>query len=177
MSYYLQAALIFFALIAVNIVYGGSAHAKGVYQTEEAFLHDVFGDNVPQKQSILLRSDVRESVEKILNHPYAGLKIVYWEQNNQSAWILEEIGKEHPITFGIVVANGKIKTAKVLEFREIRGWEIKYPAFTRQFIGASLRGYDLDRSIDGVSGATLSVWAMTAVAKLALYLDGYIKNS
>jgi len=121
MSYYLQAALIFFALIAVNIVYGGSAHAKGVYQTEEAFLHDVFGDNVPQKQSILLRSDVRESVEKILNHPYAGLKIVYWEQNNQSAWILEEIGKEHPITFGIVVANGKIKTAKVLEFREIRG--------------------------------------------------------
>ena len=83
-------------------------------------------------------------VEKILNHPYAGLKIVYWEQNNQSAWILEEIGKEHPITFGIVVANGKIKTAKVLEFREIRGWEIKYPAFTRQFIGASLRGYDLD---------------------------------
>ena len=55
--------------------------------------------------------------------------------------------------------------------------EIKYPAFTRQFIGASLRGYDLDRSIDGVSGATLSVWAMTAVAKLALYLDGYIKNS
>ena len=75
------------------------------------------------------------------------------------------------------MANGKIKTAKVLEFREIRGWEIKYPAFTRQFIGASLRGYDLDRSIDGVSGATLSVWAMTAVAKLALYLDGYIKNS
>ena len=67
MSYYLQAALIFFALIAVNIVYGGSAHAKGVYQTEDAFLHDVFGDNVPQKQSILLRSDVRESVEKILN--------------------------------------------------------------------------------------------------------------
>ena len=77
----------------------------------------------------------------------------------------------------MVVSNGKIAKAKVLIFREIRGWEVKYPAFTRQFVGATFDGEKLDRGIDGVSGATLSVWAMTKIAKIALVLDAYVNKS
>jgi hypothetical protein len=62
----------------------------------------------------------------------------------------------------------------VLAFRESRGWEIRHPAFTQQFKDATLIDNALDRHIDGVSGATLSVWAMTAVTRLALYLDTLI---
>ena len=105
------------------------------------------------------------------------MRIKYWQNNNQTAWILGEIGKEYPITFGMVVSNGKIAKAKVLIFREIRGWEVKYPAFTRQFVGATFDGEKLDRGIDGVSGATLSVWAMTKIAKIALVLDAYVNKS
>ena len=76
----------------------------------------------------------------------------------------------------MVVSGGEIIKAKVLIFREIRGWEIKYPAFTRQFIGASFDGKELSQNIDGISGATLSFWAMTKIAKIALFLDQYIKN-
>jgi hypothetical protein len=99
------------------------------------------------------------------------MRIRYWQQNERSAWILNEIGKEQPITFGVVIDAGKVAHVKVLAFRESRGWEIRYPAFTRQFSNAALVGLELDRHIDGVSGATLSVWAMTAVTRLALYLD------
>ena len=96
--------------------------------------------------------------------------------SGRTAWILEEIGKTEPITFGVVIKEGQIQNIKVLEFREIRGWEVRYPAFTKQFEGASLKGAKLDRNVDGISGATLSVWAMTSIAELSLFLDDYVKN-
>jgi hypothetical protein len=60
---------------------------------------------------------------------------------------------------------------RVLEFRESRGWEVRYPFFTDQFGGIGLRpDLQLDRPIDGISGATLSVRALKKLARLALYL-------
>lgn len=84
---------------------------------------------------------------------------------------MNEIGKEKPITFGIVVRAVKIEYVKVLALRESRDGEVRHPAFTQQFKDARLEGQELDRHIDGVSGPTLSVWAMTAVTRLALCLD------
>ena len=153
------------------------AKAKGVYQTEEDFLLEVFSGKVPKQKKLILKSKLREPIEKILKHPYSGMRVKYWQDDSKTVWILEEVGKEYPITFGMVVNNGKIAKAKVLIFREIRGWEVKYPAFTRQFIGATFDGKKLDKNIDGVSGATLSVWAMTKIAKIALVLDAYVNKS
>ena len=153
------------------------AKAKGVYQTEEDFLLEVFSGKVPDQKRLILKSKLRKPIEKILKHPYSGMRVKYWQNDSKTVWILEEVGKEYPITFGMVVSNGKIAKAKVLIFREIRGWEVKYPAFTRQFVGATFDGKKLDKNIDGVSGATLSVWAMTKIAKIALVLDAYVNKS
>ena len=152
------------------------AKAKGVYQTEEDFLLEVFSGKVPDQKRLILKSKLREPIEKILRHPYTGMRIKYWQNNNQTAWILEEIGKVEPITFGIEIKDNQIQDIKVLEFREIRGWEVRYPAFRKQFEGASLDGMKLNREVDGISGATLSVWAMTSIAELSLFLDQYVKN-
>ena len=84
--------------------------------------------------------------------------------------MLEEIGKTEPITFGVVIADNKVVMVKVLAFRESRGDEIRHPAFTRQFKHAKLDDDQLDRHINSISGATLSVRAMTKVVRLALYL-------
>lgn len=95
----------------------------------------------------------------------------YWGEKHRTAWILEEIGKERPITVGLVIDNGRLETVKVLVFRESRGWEVRYPFFTDQFNGARLTNeHGLDRSIDGISGATLSVRALKKLARLALFL-------
>ncbi|RKZ94030.1 MAG: FMN-binding protein [Gammaproteobacteria bacterium] len=148
-----------------------SISARGVYQTEQDFLAETFSNNVPKSQVIWMKGDVRQSVDDILGHSYVGLRIRYWRNEQRSAWVLEEIGKTEPITFGVVISNNKIEKVKVLEFRESRGSEIRYPAFTQQFNEAQLTNNQLDRHIDGISGATLSVEAMTVVVKLALYLD------
>lgn len=164
-------------LMMAFLLFMHPAKAKGVYQTEEDFLLEVFSGKVPEQKKLLLKSKLREPIEKILKHPYSGMRVKYWQNDSKTVWILEEVGKEYPITFGMVVNNGKIAKAKVLIFREIRGWEVKYPAFTRQFIGATFDGKKLDKNIDGVSGATLSVWAMTKIAKIALVLDAYVNKS
>ena len=95
----------------------------------------------------------------------------------RSAWILDEIGKELPITIGVAVADGAIDNVRVLEFRESRGWEVRYPFFTDQFSNARLgSGQRLDRKIDGISGATLSVRAVTRIASIALLLHDQIDD-
>ena len=64
----------------------------------------------------------------------------------------------------------------MLVYRESRGDEVRYPRFTGQFTGAGLNSrQELDRGIDVISGATLSVNALTRLARLALYLDGQVR--
>ena len=71
-----------------------------------------------------------------------------------------------------MINNGRIERVRVLIFRESRGWEIRHAFFTDQFDNASLyKDTQLDRHIDNISGATLSVRAVTKLARVALLLD------
>ena len=150
-----------------------SVFARGIYQTDEDFLAEVFNNTIPKSKVVWVKGDLRQEISDILGHNYNGLRIRYWQKDRRSAWILEEIGKEKPITFGIVIVDGEVENIKVLAFRESRGGEIRYPAFTKQFKQAQLENNQLNRHIDGISGATLSVRAMTAVVRLALYLEQF----
>lgn len=162
-------------LAGLLFLWTASVLARGVYQTPEDFLQEVFNNELPKSQVVWVKGDLRKTLTDILGHKYAGLRVRYWQQDERSAWVLEEIGKEQPITFGIVINTGKVEQVKVLAFRESRGDEIRHRAFTQQFNGIGLKGTQLDSHIDGVSGATLSVWAMTAVTRMALYLDNFIR--
>jgi len=164
-------------LVAVLLfVITATVSARGVYQTNDDFLNEVFDQQVPKSDVVWMKGEVRDRVAEILGHNYSGLRIRYWMKDDRSAWILEEIGKEEPITFGIVVKGDKVEQVKVLVYRESRGWEVRHPAFTQQFSEAKLENNKLDRHIDGITGATLSVRAMTAVVTLALYLDDFVST-
>ena len=114
---------------------------------------------------------LKPAIHDILGRDLGVLRLRYWGLNGRTVWILEEIGKEEPITTGIVVNRGAIEQVKVLIFRESRGWEIRYPVFTDQFKHARLDDEKrLDRNVDGITGATLSVRAVNKLARLALYL-------
>lgn len=153
------------------------AGGETVYQEPEAFLEQSFPDGIPDPEVIWMRGELSDGVEDILGHRYPSLRIRYWRQGQRSAWILEEIGKDLPITTGILVKAGRIEALRVLIFRESRGWEVRYEFFTEQFDQAELvEGRRLDRSIDNISGATLSVRAVTRLARLALYLDEWVRQ-
>ncbi len=146
-----------------------------VYLPPEQFLAESFDGQAPKPGVLWIAGDTREAVEKILGHRPGALRVRYWARGARTAWILEEIGKTQPITTGIVVDNGSVARITVLIYRESRGWEVRYPFFTDQFKGTKLVGAnELDRNIDGISGATLSVRALTRLARVALLLDAKV---
>nr|WP_255558341.1 FMN-binding protein [Zhongshania aquimaris] len=85
-----------------------------------------------------------------------------------------------PITIGVLVDGGAntVKRVEILAFRESRGWEVRHPFFTRQFIDTSLNSNDLLSShIDGITGATLSVRAVKHVTQVALILANAVQSA
>jgi hypothetical protein len=147
------------------------------YLGRDEFLGIAFGGEQPQMHSMWLTEDTREAAKAAVGWVPKSLRLRYWRVGARTAWILEDIGKDKPITIGVAVANERIERVEVLAFRESRGWEIRYPFFTDQFQGLGLAadGY-LSKHIDGITGATLSVRAMERVARLALWLDTQVKG-
>jgi hypothetical protein len=158
-----------FAVLAL-VLAATPVHGE-VYQEPAAFVAEVFG-STPAPKVLWLTKDLQAQAAAILGHPPVQLRQRYWSEGGRSVWILEETGKEEPITAGFVVVDGRIDHARVLAYRESRGQEVRQSAFLKQFENAKLaKGDRLDRDIDGIVGATLSVGAMERMARLALLFD------
>ncbi len=148
-----------------------SSYAE-TYLAPQQFVDGVFGVNAAKLETLWMTKEVVSQVDKILGHAPKQLRQRYWKNGLKTAWILDEIGKEEPITAGFVVENGQIVQASILAYRESRGGEVRHANFLKQYQGVSLKpDYYLDKNIDGISGATLSVRAMGRMARLALYFD------
>lgn len=164
--------------ILVILTVASPAHASEVYQAPAAFVDEAFAGEEPMARAIWVTGDLKKRVKNVLGHAYRQLRVRYWVLGDRSAWILEEIGKLEPITLGVVVENGQIEVMKVLVYRESRGFEIRFPFFMDQYRGARVDSDTrLDRKIDGISGATLSVRAATRLARLALVLDREVEQA
>ncbi len=143
-----------------------------VYLPPDQFVAQAFDGRMPKPDVIWLTQEVTKQVSQILGHAPSQLRQRYWRDGDRSVFVLDEIGKEEPITAGFIVEKGRITKTQVLVYRESRGGEIRHAPFLKQYEGARLNDeMRLDRSIDGISGATLSVRAMERMARAALYLD------
>jgi len=152
----------------------GPVIADTVYLSPDNFLRETFGTTLPQPQFLWLDDKAQAQLKAIFGHPYPQARLRYWRAVGKTAWVLEDTGKEFPITAGFVVKDHKIDTARVMIYRESRGDEIHYPSFLKQFSGTHLKDDELDPGIDGISGATLSVAAMKRMARAALTLDSLL---
>ncbi len=147
------------------------------YLSREEFLGLAFAGGAPQMETLWLTDETRAAAEAAVGWAPAALRLRYWREGNCTAWILEDIGKDKPITLGVAVSGEQIERVDVLAFRESRGWEIRHAFFTDQFSGLTLApdGY-LSSHIDGITGATLSVRAVERVARLALWLNAQVQG-
>lgn len=151
------------AALAATTLVGGAGPA-------ESFVAAQF-TNAPAPSALVITEQVATAIHEILGHPYARNQVPYWQAEGKTVWVLETRGRSNTITAGFVVRDGRMEKTEVLVYRERRGGEIKARSFTRQFVGVSLlEGRRLDRHIDGITGATISVNAMQNVARVALYL-------
>jgi hypothetical protein len=155
-----------------------NVYSKGVYLTSNDYIKQHLGELVPVKAYWLSKED-KQQVEQILQHALHALRIKYWQKDNKIVFVLNEVGKEQPITMGITINHQneqpEIENITVLAYRESRGDEVRHAFFTNQFNKAKLTSdQQLNQSIDGITGATLSVRALTKSARIALWLASKI---
>tara|TARA_B100001939_G_scaffold160845_1_gene138823 strand:- start:7410 stop:7967 length:558 start_codon:yes stop_codon:yes gene_type:complete len=149
----------------------GLTAEEQVFQKIDSYVAGMLGTPVPESRTLWVDQDLRDVIGGIIKYP-APLRIPYWQKQDMSVWILNDLGKLYPITAGVTVKGGRIYDISVLIYRESHGAEVRYPAFRKQFEGASLTGdRKLDKTIHGISGATLSTNTMKRLARLALVLD------
>ncbi|WP_245586064.1 FMN-binding protein [Solimonas soli] len=144
------------------------------YQTPDAFIAEAFAPGAAPAPAVLnLDAGAQAKISAVFGRPYPQARLRYWKANGRSAWIFDDIGKEGyvPTTCGFVVANGAIEHARVLIYRESRGQQVAEPSFLQQLIGAKAAGNGIDKRVDNISGATLSVKMMQRMARTAIAFD------
>lgn len=164
-------------LTVIILLSAAAGRAEEVYLAPQKFIDGSF-ENPPPAETLWLTGEPAEAARRILGHEYHKLRVRYWREKQRTAWVLEEIGKERYITAGFVIDGDRMERTEILIFRESRGWEIRHSFFTDQFRGATLDGDNhLDRGIDNITGATLSVRAIERLARLALFLHGHVTGA
>ncbi len=163
--------------LAACAAFSPAARADMVYLEPPRFVEQALGE-AAAPAFLWLTPALQAGVRAILGHPYGQARVRYWRRDDRYVWVLDEIGKEFPITAGFVVDAGALAQARVLVYRESRGQEISNAGFLAQFEGARLKGQDasaLTRRIDGITGATMSVDAMDRMARLALWFTAQVR--
>jgi len=85
--------------------------------------------------------------------------------------VASEMGKYRPFDFLVGLAqNLKVQDIVVMNYRESRGGEVRRERFLRQYRGKSAKSpVRLNRDVLGISGATLSAWAVNRGVKKTLW--------
>ncbi len=164
--------------IPLQLWAGGKAIEKE-YISSKDYISSIFGTdtikNSIKPRILWITKDIRPNVVKILRRPNFPLRYRYYKRGQRTVWILNEIGKVMPITTAITIDNNIIIDLTVLTYRESHGSEIRFPAYTNQFNNIRLtEKMGLSKSINGISGATLSTNAIKKVGRLALYLHSIV---
>jgi hypothetical protein len=168
-----RAAWFTLPVLAVGLGAGNALAIDDVIEAPDKFLQEAFHGAPPAPKLLELDGHAQDQIQAALGHPLAQSRLRYWKANGRSAWIFDDIGKTgyQPTTAGFVVQGGSIDIARIIIYRESHGEEVAEPGFLRQFSGAKAAGGGLDRQIDGISGATLSVKMMQRMARAAIAMD------
>ncbi len=158
--------------VVLLVLAAAAVEARGRYLELDQFLAQAFPATAPTSQVLWLNAEQKQAASDILQRRFANLRVRYWQQGETTAWVMDEIGKERPITIGVVIRDDRIDFVRILEFRESRGDEVRFPFFTSQFQGLTLQpGHKLSGPIDNITGATMSVNSVSRVARTALYFN------
>lgn len=162
-------------LFCVFCVFFASFASAESYLSQNEFLTQTLGEK-PAAKVLWLDANLRNKLKADLAYVSSSARVRYWELNHKRAWILDEVGRDEPITMGFVIEDNKITQLRILEFRESRGYEVRYPRFTTQFSTLALDDkHELNQSVDNITGATLSVNTVKKSARLALYLNQQVE--
>lgn len=134
------------------------------------FLDQTFNSEAPKPKRFWANKETQQAIKTQFNPSQIKLSYRYWQKDNTTVWILDEIGKERDITTAIVINNNKVAKVEVLIYRESRGGQVQNSRFTQQYNNKTSTN-NFTKEIDSISGATLSVYALNKQVRMALWLN------
>lgn len=189
--------LIAFLLSTTGVSATTPAVAETVYLKKEAALTAVLGEAVtirPIEQEIST-ADAQALSNRLGRKISPGSHTFYFSQSpaqtvtSQSnfpgfnwdavALIMDEVGKYYPITHVVAIrSDGTVKDVRVMVYRESIGHQVRKKRFLKQFFNKTSRdNLQVDRTIHGITGATMSSWSVTEGVRRALaYTDYFVFN-
>ncbi|WP_211467064.1 FMN-binding protein [Collimonas silvisoli] len=153
------------------------------YLTVEQAQHVMFPDATSFRDvSLQLSGEQMKQVEKISGLPArsVGWRVfAAYKDDAQLGYVVldDVIGKFELISYAVAVnPDASVKQIEILTYRESHGFEIKSPAWRKQFVGkTAAAGLTIGDGIASISGATLSCTHVTdgvrriaAIAQVAL---------
>lgn len=159
------------------MVLWGSKLQGGIKEEVEKSLINQFGDSAQlSMKKMMLTKEMRIQIEKKVHQRFFKDFIYVWaiEANDsvKAYGLLDNVkGLSMPITFLVIFdPSGVILNTSVIKYREPYGGEISSPGWTTQFKGRNATSnFAVGGEIDGISGATISVYSMaTGVMKLSM---------
>ena len=175
-------ALVCLCLIASLTSADEEEYKQEIYLTKKQAFEKAFpsADKVDREKKWLTDTQ-RQAISNAIGEPVKDRRLSFYAgmKNGKTLGYMvidHRIGKSFPITFMVVInPDGTARDVEIMVYREPRGWEVRYESFLRQFFG---KRADSDfREINSITGATLSVRAVTKGVQKALaafkilYLD------
>lgn len=145
------------------------------YLTEKQALDLIFKDLSVEKNQITISPEQKKVIQKKLKRKIKESSVSYYVGKKNGAdtmyaWILDEQGKDFPITFIVGInKNISVEEVAIMVYREKRGSTVKGKRFLNQFKNKTTADpVEIDNDIIHVTGATISSWSVSAGVKKAL---------
>jgi len=155
----------------------GTGLHGGIKEDVRKIIRTEYGKSIVfSMKKILLDKEVKAKIEQKVRQRFFKDFIYVWtieiKKGEKVYGLLDNVkGKSMPITFLVIFdSKGNILNSNVIKYREPYGGEISSPKWMNQFKGRNASShFAVGNDIDGISGATISVYSMaTGVMKLSL---------
>ncbi len=172
--------MICFILFCINFI-----NAADIETDVEDILTSEFGSNIRIYHEkfdipVELKTQAEKQVQQKFFKNYIHIWLICQGDSIAGIAILDNTyGKSLPITFLLIIhPTGRIHRIDIIRYREPYGGAIGSRRWLDQFIGKSAKdNFEIDREIDSISGATISVQSVTrAVHKLLVMIDPLLSN-
>ncbi|MCH8314124.1 MAG: FMN-binding protein, partial [Nitrospinae bacterium] len=178
---FLLFSLIFLGILGASLIFPQESSPEEekkfdlqVYLTKKEALEIAFpGADTIDKERKWLTDEQKTAIAKISLLEIREIRFTFYvgkKNGKPTGYMLIDhiIGKSFPITFMTVLnVDGTVRDVEILVYREPRGWEVRFPSFMSQFFGMNAQS-DF-RDINSITGATLSVRAITKGVKKAVF--------
>ena len=171
---------IYFILFVLFFLPASIISASEIKLKSENLIRSHFNNDITLEfQKIELKKSLTYDIEIEVGQKFFRNSLYTWKVFNKTellgfAIIDNVIGKSLPITFLVIFdPHGNILSSNVVKYRESIGGEISNRRWNSQFKGKNYESsFTAGKDIDVISGATISVNAMTkGIRKLAILFE------